>query len=89
MRQDRLEQMCAHLDEGGKLGNGVVNELLAEVVKLRKALQECADDLQAEIEDRYPISIPGKPGRDVYPDMQRRYDRDMAPVIKARKLFLD
>ena len=44
---------------------------------LLEALQECADDLEAQVEDQY------KHTKD-YPSMRRRYDRDIAPVIKAR-----
>ena len=47
----------------------------AEIERLRAALRECADDLAAEIEARYPAPI-----RRAFSSEQRRYDRDMEPV---------
>ena len=50
----------------------------ATVAALVEALAECADDLEAEIAARYA-------GADAYPSEARRKDRDMAPVIAARR----
>ena len=63
---------------------GTVNEgkanarLCAAAPELYAALMECADDLEAEIEARYPPAIREYPGE------KRRYDRDIAVVHRAR-----
>lgn len=49
--------------------------------KLAEALRECADDLEAELNARYP-----KPLRK-YPREGEYYRRDMAAVYKARELL--
>ena len=56
------------------------DKLRAEIERLREALRECADELEVVVEDRY---------RDTknYPSEKRRYDRDIAPVLKARDLL--
>ena len=43
-------------------------------------LRELADDLEAEINDRYHFP-------DVHPAMQAKYERDTEPVRKARTLL--
>jgi hypothetical protein len=58
-----------------------MTEQLDIVERLRAALKECADDLEAEIRDRYKLTM------DVYPSEKRKFDRDMASVIAARKLL--
>ncbi|MDR7229932.1 hypothetical protein J2X45_001013 [Caulobacter sp. BE264] len=50
------------------------------ITRLEQALTECADDLAAEIEERY------RETKD-HPAMKRRYDRDMTPVENARALL--
>ena len=47
-----------------------------ECDSLRESLKECADDLEAELNDRY--------GELRHSAMQRQYNRDMDPVVKAR-----
>ena len=47
-----------------------------ENARLRDLLSECAEDLAAELKARYEI------GGRVH--MQRQYDRDMDPVVRAR-----
>jgi hypothetical protein len=47
--------------------------------KLVKALEDCADDLEAEINDHY-----SKAAREQYSYMESRYQRDMVTVIAAR-----
>jgi hypothetical protein len=56
------------------------DKLRAEIERLREALRECADELEVVVEDRY---------RDTkgYPSEKRRYERDIAPVLKARDLL--
>lgn len=46
--------------------------------QLRDILQECADDLQGELESRYT-------SRTIYETERRRFERDMAPVYAARE----
>lgn len=46
-------------------------------------LQELADDLQAEVGHRYGGS------QYQYPSEQRRYDSDIAPVMRARNLLAE
>jgi hypothetical protein len=53
----------------------------AENERLRAALKECAEDLEAMIEGYYSCT------KD-HPAMERRYERDMEPVRKARDLLL-
>jgi hypothetical protein len=56
------------------------DKLRAEIERLREALRECADELEVVVEERY---------RDIkdYPSEKRKYDRDIAPVLKARDLL--
>ncbi len=56
------------------MSDELINELLA-------ALKECADDLESELKARYPIA------HLAYPSQKLKFDRDMAPVIKARELL--
>jgi hypothetical protein len=56
------------------------DKLRAEIERLREALRECADELEVVVEDRY------KDTKD-YPSEKRRYDRDIAPVLRARDLL--
>jgi hypothetical protein len=51
-----------------------------EITRLRAALKECADGLAEYVEHHYDRT------KD-HPAMKRRYDRDMQPVIDARKLL--
>ena len=63
--------------DGARLAKEAADEILrlrAENEKLRAALKDCADDLEAEINTRYG---------NVHPALQRRYDRDMASVRAA------
>jgi len=52
--------------------------LQAENARLREALKECADDLEAEITHRYGGMVTK------YPTQRLKRDQDMAPVMKAR-----
>ena len=49
------------------------------VEKLEHLLKDCADDLEEEIQSRHPAHAEAN-----YPDERRRYERDMAPVYRAR-----
>lgn len=49
----------------------------------RELLTECADDLEAELLDRYGH---GK-AEDIHPAMRPKFDRDMEPVRKARAIL--
>ena len=48
---------------------------------LREALKECSDDLAEMVDSFYR-----RDGR-IHPAEQRRYDRDMEPVVRARALL--
>ncbi len=52
-----------------------------KIGRLRAALKECADDLEAELRDRYKLTM------DTYPSEKHSFDRDMVPVLNARKLL--
>jgi hypothetical protein len=58
-----------------------IERLQAENARLREALKECADDLEAEITHRYGEMVPK------YPRERLKRDKDMAPVLKARALL--
>ena len=58
-----------------------IRRLHSENAALRSALRECADDLAGEIEARCPPEL--RRG----PDAARKYERDMAPVLRARALL--
>ena len=56
--------------------------LLNTIAALRECLRECADDLASSLIDQY--------GGDIrHPVQRRRWERDMEPVVKARKLLGD
>ena len=46
-------------------------------------LRECSDDLQALIDAEYAGM------QDKYPTMQRKYQRDIEPVTRARNLIAE
>lgn len=50
---------------------------------LANALRECSEDLQGEIDARYGGL------QDKYPDMLRKYLRDIEPITNARKLLAE
>ncbi len=59
-------------------------ELAREREKVRelvKTLRECADDLEIEVNNTYA-------GMLNYPHMQRKHERDMAPVLRARAALI-
>ena len=60
--------------------NGEADSRNEEIERLRAALRECADDLEAYINAHYGKTLD-------WPSQQRRYDRDMIPVVEARKLL--
>ena len=51
-----------------------------EIELLREALKECSDELAEWVTNHYA-------GSTMYPTQQRRYDRDMEPVLRARALL--
>ena len=51
-----------------------------EIERLRAALKECADDLERYVEREHTSTKH-------YPSELRRYERDIAPVRKARELI--
>ena len=60
---------------------GDIRDFLVERGALLVALKDCADDLESEINARY-----NGPSQ-VHPALQRRYERDMEPVVVARRLL--
>ena len=72
--RDQVVEMAVSLD-------ATITGLRAEIVALRSALRECADDLAGEIDARNAGDALK------YPTMKARYDRDMAPVVRARALL--
>lgn len=57
-----------------------IERLTAEVERLRAALKDCADDLEASVNAEYA-------GTRDYPSQESRYQRDMRPVYAARHLL--
>ena len=58
-----------------------------EVARLRAALEPCADELEAEIKDRYGLL--NTSFKDVHPAIAHKYERDMATVYIAREVLSD
>jgi hypothetical protein len=52
-------------------------ELRAHIERLEMLLTECADDLAERVDEEHP-------DRETYPDIMRRYERDMDCVYRAR-----
>lgn len=52
------------------------------LAKVREALRECADDLEAEVKGRYVDA-----SEMVHPALRTRFSRDMEPVYRAREAF--
>jgi len=77
---ERLREEVEKLRERCEAYKGQVWAGSQEIERLRAVLKECADDLGALVEASYS-SI----GR--HPAMQRRYDRDIAPVLRAQEIL--
>jgi hypothetical protein len=58
-----------------------IERLATENLELLGVLEECADDLEVAIAEKYGNTA------SKYPDMKRRQDRDMAVVKKAREIL--
>lgn len=52
----------------------------ADLTELMSSAWECAEDLEAEIEAKYP-------SRNEQPVQERRYHRDMEPVLRFRAAY--
>lgn len=79
--EDLLNKQLATLDALEHLRDVVQAQLAerdARIAELEVALRECADDLEAEVRDRYAP---------LHPAMEHRYRRDMEPVRKVRALL--
>ncbi len=74
---ERLRERCEGYKGQVLTGSIEIERLRARVAELVAALQECADDLEQELEHHYA-------GTKDYPSERRRYERDTAPVRKAR-----
>jgi hypothetical protein len=55
--------------------------LEAENARLRLTIYELMEDLEAEIRERYSVTD----GSDPHPALQRKFDRDIEPVYRARQ----
>lgn len=60
-----------------------LENLEGENQRLREALKECSDDLETYVEQEHPQDM-----RE-HPVVERRYQRDVAPVVHARRLLSD
>ena len=58
--------------------NEEIDRMELTIDKLRDALEECAAELFEWVTNEYG---------NVHPSQQRRYDRDMEPVLRARALL--
>lgn len=83
-----LTAKLARIDEGylKALAREVEQTMRAEAAEakaavLLEALKECADKLEVHVKADYAST------RDIYPSEQRRYERAMKPVTKARALL--
>lgn len=73
---DALRSHEAH-ESSHIVASDLMHEAADEIEQMRAALKECADQLEKWVRANYaPV-----------PSEKRRYDRYMAPVIKARKLL--
>jgi hypothetical protein len=61
--------------------NALIDEQRLQIVALRSALKECADDLEKAVDAAWPSQWRKSP------DNARKYQRDMAPVVLARALL--
>ena len=60
---------------------GIGRDAGEEIDRLRAALRECANDLEAYVKAQYPA------GSFKYPSLERKYISDMEPVRRALKLL--
>lgn len=68
---DEASALISRLWEGWKADK-------AKLAEARKVIAELTDELSAEVENHY------KDTKNYYPGEQRRYERDMAPVVAGR-----
>jgi predicted component of type VI protein secretion system len=76
LRDDQPGERQAKREARMELG-GLLTEAADEIEKLRAALKECADALEAEIMNKYGDWVPK------YPRERQKRDQDMEPVKKA------
>jgi hypothetical protein len=81
-----IDEMTAHvrfLREQGGASSGYTADLLegaaAQISASHEVIGELADDLIQHIKDHYGGT------QEKYPDQRRRYERDIAPIRRARK----
>ena len=65
-------------EENARLIAALKNDAPA-LIKIARLAQECADDLEAEVKNRWV-----SPDGSVHPALQRKFDRDMSVVIELR-----
>ena len=76
--QGAIEALQKEYDDTAKEGLRYQGALRRQLEEARTVLRDCADDLEAEVNDRY-----GGPD-DVHPGIRHRYERDMGAVRSAR-----
>ena len=76
--RDICEALIAEQEERRKLQKALDAER-RRATELERLLTDCTDDLEEEIQSRHPAYAEAN-----YPDERRRYERDMAPVYRAR-----
>ena len=65
------------------MGEPLVVEMpLGLMLEIRDALRECGEDLECEVNARYP-----EKDRATYPSYQRKWDNEMGPVRRAEFLI--
>jgi hypothetical protein len=57
------------------------NRAEVDLAKCREVLRACADELENYVENEYAMT------KDTYPDQMRKYQRDIATVLRARALL--
>ena len=67
---------------GDHVAESIAEEAARTIIALKTCLRECASDLEQHIESEYPKSI-----REQYPSEMRRYERDITPVLEAKRLL--
>ena len=64
------------------MSDAVTVEMPLELMReIEKSLEECSQDLEAEVSERYPEAQ-----RNQYPSYARRWGNDMEPVRQAQKM---
>lgn len=79
-RAEKAEAEIGRLNTALCASESLKHGYFDEIDRLRAALKECADDLEASVNAEYRDTLD-------YPSQKLKYDRDMQPVMSARKLL--